>query len=329
MDEYKIKVYTFIDNLEHTIDPVEIYGCDADEEKQKVSNLFKEHGWESDGEIKLIWIPPFLYRSGPSTGKYVWHAKQLNNGTSFLAYKGDFPFISDDWQQTKFEENYFKKMIDGFNDNLNDYENNLNKIDKVDSDLKRILLNGIHADIVSNFNDFLNDFSLDIFHELVMYNNPYKLKINYKPNINLSFKNVAEQTDSLPEGTYDENFVFIYSLIQSLYDNFKFEPYEKRINVVCRAFDFDFFPNYGNQLRKQIEFRNAFQHRQGQLDKKSYNAIGMKVEIKQEDGTLKEIKPWDEIVLTVEEIKYFIDLLKKFNNDFLTSIKNKIDGIYC
>ena len=59
MDEYKIKVYTYIDELSHRIDPVEVFGTNAEKEKQIVADLFKVNGWEGDGEIKLIWIRSF------------------------------------------------------------------------------------------------------------------------------------------------------------------------------------------------------------------------------------------------------------------------------
>lgn len=327
MNEYKVKIYTYIDELSHRIDPVEIYGDSAEEEKNIVSEVFKKNGWEGDGEIKLIWIPPFMLNNGSTIGKYVWHVKQQNNGLSFLAFKGDFPFISDDWQPSRHEKKYFKDRIDGFKKTLDTYEESLDKISGTNNELLKIFLNGLHADIISTFYDFLNDFSLDIFMELVMYNNPYKLKINYRPNFNLSFKNVHEQEEAYPEGTYDESFVFCYSLIQALYDNFKFEPYEERIKVVCKAFDFDFFPTYGQKLRKQIEIRNAFQHRQGALDKKSYESIGMKVEIRQPGGGVIEYRPWNYIVLTIEEIKEFIKLLKCFCEDFMNSITAKIEAI--
>lgn len=327
MDEYKIKAYTYIDDLNYRIDPYQIFGDQTDEEKNIVTALFKKYGWEGDGELKLIWIPPFLYRCGPSTGKFVWHVKQNNNGISFLAYKGDFPFISEDWQPTEFEKSYFKTMIDGFKETLNEQEKNLNKISSIDKLLLSSLLNGIHADLISSFNEFLNDFSLEIFHELIINNNPHRLKINYNPKFSFSFKKVSEETDSLPVGTYDGNYVFFHTLIQALYDNFKFEPYEERIKVVCKTFDFDFFPKFGSKLRKQVEIRNAFQHRQWQLDKKSYNAIGSKVEIKQQDGTYIEYKTWKKIVLTIEEIQDFITLLKDFCDDFMNSIKIKIETV--
>ena len=325
MDEYVVKIYTYIDELRHRIEPNEIYGDIAEKEKQIVADLFKEKGWEGDGEIKLIWIPPFLCDNGSTIGKYVWHVKQSNNGISYLAYKGSFPFITEDYQPIDFVDTVLYANVDSFKKQILNYQTILNKIDSsIDENLINITVNGFHADIIASFNEFINYFSLEIFHELILENNPYKLKINYKPNFSLSIKNIISTCDGLPEGTYDENFIFQYELIQSLYNNFKFEPYENRIKVVCNAFDFDFFTNYGSELRKQVEIRNAFQHREGMLDKKSYDSIGSKVFILQEDGTNKEYKAFETVVLTLAEVKKFLNILDNFCDDLKNAIEQKI-----
>jgi hypothetical protein len=49
--------------------------------------LFSESGWEGDGEINCIFIPPCFHSSdsGATHCKVVYHVKQGNNGTSWLA----------------------------------------------------------------------------------------------------------------------------------------------------------------------------------------------------------------------------------------------------
>lgn len=58
--------------------------------KAEVAKAFKLAGWEGDGEIGYIWIPPFMLDGGTS-GKCVWHVKQSNNGTSWLCSDDPFP----------------------------------------------------------------------------------------------------------------------------------------------------------------------------------------------------------------------------------------------
>lgn len=47
--------------------------------------LFKEAGWEGDGEIKCIFIAPCFTTRGDTWCQTVYHVKQSNNGTSWLA----------------------------------------------------------------------------------------------------------------------------------------------------------------------------------------------------------------------------------------------------
>ncbi len=54
-------------------------------EKLKVARLFRQAGWEGDGRIGLIWIPPFVIKNSDTWGELVWHVKQRNNGSSFIA----------------------------------------------------------------------------------------------------------------------------------------------------------------------------------------------------------------------------------------------------
>jgi hypothetical protein len=95
--------FTFIDNPEYFQKP-EDYISNPNDRKAviaKVEAAFKKSGWEGDGEIGLIWIPPFMYNPaldedpGQLFGTLVWHVKQYNNGISFLGfYKDDLNYIS-------------------------------------------------------------------------------------------------------------------------------------------------------------------------------------------------------------------------------------------
>ena len=73
----------------------------ANMERAKVA--FQECGWEGDGDIEIIWIPPFLINDPDSWGLYVWHVKQRNNGYSFIASDEDIAFY--------FPENSFHEDV--------------------------------------------------------------------------------------------------------------------------------------------------------------------------------------------------------------------------
>jgi hypothetical protein len=52
-----------------------------------LTSLFKECGWEGDGKLEWMLVPPFF---GDSTWNHwfrIYHVKQSNNGTSWIASK--------------------------------------------------------------------------------------------------------------------------------------------------------------------------------------------------------------------------------------------------
>lgn len=59
-----------------------------------VSNKFRSCGWEGDGQIRIMWIPPFMGAGVEDTwGFVVWFVKQSNNGTAFMASPVALPFV--------------------------------------------------------------------------------------------------------------------------------------------------------------------------------------------------------------------------------------------
>jgi len=55
----------------------------ADDILSALRAKFKSAGWEGDGEIGLIWLPPFVHSDSDNMGDHIWYVKQDNNGTCF------------------------------------------------------------------------------------------------------------------------------------------------------------------------------------------------------------------------------------------------------
>lgn len=53
--------------------------------EKQLSQLFTSAGWEGDGKINCIFIPPFVAELGGTHCVTIYHVKQSNNGTSWLA----------------------------------------------------------------------------------------------------------------------------------------------------------------------------------------------------------------------------------------------------
>ena len=94
---YKVRSYSYLDDLSF-IQPLDTFakmqGIKSDTLKEAASELFKRNGWEGDGDIGVIWLPPFAVGAEleDTSGIYVLHVKQSNNGTSWLASEHTLPF---------------------------------------------------------------------------------------------------------------------------------------------------------------------------------------------------------------------------------------------
>lgn len=95
IDDYEVYQYQHIDCLElmPSAEAVLQSVFNRREVLRAVSKRFLSSGWEGDGEIQIMWIPPFMGAGAEDTwGFTVWFVKQSNNGTAFLASPVKLPF---------------------------------------------------------------------------------------------------------------------------------------------------------------------------------------------------------------------------------------------
>lgn len=86
----KFHVYGFewIDNL-HFIQPVEVFLANSSDAAEGYLRIVRERflaaGWKGDGEIGLLWLPPFVFPlelAISAEGIVLWHVKQDDDGVS-------------------------------------------------------------------------------------------------------------------------------------------------------------------------------------------------------------------------------------------------------
>jgi hypothetical protein len=97
LKSFHVYVYEWIDNLNFTLDP-----ADCLPEPKKYTDIVREmlqengEGWDGDGEIKLMWIPPFVFSGNLSAnftkGVVIWHVKQVEDGISWILSPIEFPW---------------------------------------------------------------------------------------------------------------------------------------------------------------------------------------------------------------------------------------------
>ncbi len=93
--QFEVYGYEWIDDLWFCRAPEEILGAKAPDYVAVAKEIFLEAGWMGDGDVQLIWLPPFVFPMGPPRrpeGVVVWHVKQEEDGVSFLLSPLKLPF---------------------------------------------------------------------------------------------------------------------------------------------------------------------------------------------------------------------------------------------
>ncbi|RRJ95183.1 hypothetical protein Ga0100231_013570 [Opitutaceae bacterium TAV4] len=62
--------------------------------RKRISAAFRKAGWEGDGDINVVFVPPFLCDTGYTSCTAIFHVKQSNNGTSYIALPNGVRFIT-------------------------------------------------------------------------------------------------------------------------------------------------------------------------------------------------------------------------------------------
>jgi hypothetical protein len=97
LEGYRVYTYYHIDDyrclspLKTAFDEDYEHKCSDDNPyiqvlENHLRDLFEQAGWEGDGQINCIHIPPFLCGDYESHCRTVFHVKQSHRGTSFLAF---------------------------------------------------------------------------------------------------------------------------------------------------------------------------------------------------------------------------------------------------
>lgn len=82
---FLVYAFEWIDNL-HFILPPGHFLPEPAAYIEVARAVFLKAGWHGDGEIGLLWLPPFVFplESRGWVGVALWHVKQVEDGTSWL-----------------------------------------------------------------------------------------------------------------------------------------------------------------------------------------------------------------------------------------------------
>ena len=316
--------------------------CDADVTRilAAVGERFAKAGWERDGAIGVIWLPPFVDAgtSENTWGSYLWHVKQDNNGTSFILSASPLPFqrikqqnefsplgkpvsiVQDDAsimisRARELQANLRAKMASM--SMVTDARVAASIVDDVLAHTQGLLVRALHS--------FLDHCYLRLLDEVINGGNRSKIKIR-RSRVQL------EPHRYLPQEAiehHDANQWFtLQGVITDMWAAYRFEPYREKLRMLFSAVDFKLDEPVVALLNKHVALRNCVQHQGGQLDKGALDECGVNMfQIRSSSGTIV-LKVWDMIVFAEEELVDFSLQLERVAEAFDRHVLDRVPARY-
>jgi hypothetical protein len=340
IEKYYVYSYEHIDNLCFIRSPAEVDQdptsfASLSDSADAVAALFRKHGWEGDGDLGILWLPPFMPMGGETTaGFFVWHVKQDNNGTSYLASPHELPFTRLYLQNKnrpvhngRIPEGLVRVSREGLKLDIDkilpELELDLAAVQQVSrSDQVSIhLLEHAQGRLVQALQSFLDDCYLRILIEVIRDGNGSGLKLRKS-------KSTLNPGLYLPDDSEGDvgGFFTLHGLISDMWRSYKFEPFKEKLEMLLKPLGIQLNGNLSFEIRKHVALRNSIQHHEGHIDRQLLEELGrQRVPILTPKGTgqLENGKP---IVFTLEEVRAFSAHLGAFAEQLDEQVEIRVLG---
>ncbi|MGN4542754.1 hypothetical protein [Bacillus cereus group sp. MYBK95-2] len=342
IENFLVYEYHFLDDLSF-IKPLNEY-LDSNQEEitTKLKQLFSRYGWEGDGELGIIWLPPFVDIGIENTcGHYVFHVKQSNNGTSFLASDIELPFeilIEQNAFQSKIEEsntesthseiNIIETDVEFFKKQLLDYKikihNELQAVDNLPNteltdEIKNKILGYNQCMIIQHLHDFIDNCFLSILLEVFNNGNSNNLKLK-KSAVKIDLSKHSLKDNKLP----NDSWFTIQMIISDIWNSFKFESFNEKLKKIASSFDYKIQHDLKKEMLKHVIIRNCIQHHNCKLEPSSLKSFGYNsISVLNNNNEILEISSWKAIVLSKNELFILINSLLNFVDEFSSHATNR------
>lgn len=330
--------YCFVDEYKGLLDPLEVYGNNEETIKniESVKKEFLKNGWEGDGEIKLIWIPSFVDGTHDENfGQFVWFVKQDNDGISFIGSSNELNFtrLQKQNEQTESLENYrrviiIEQEIFYFRTDLESIQSNLNKISTFTSDkeLLQFMIDGLQNKIITKFLEFMGDCYLKYLIHVLSEGNHDQLQLKSSMSINLPLKELGNEIDPRELGDTENQWLTIQRLTGLIWNNYKFLPAKEQLSEFFKAVSYDCEENINNTIKQHIFIRNCIQHHSGECANDVNKITGFdRLHIKNaRNSTERVINVGEDILLTIDEVQYFINILNLLVNSYESHVSTRM-----
>lgn len=328
----RVEEYQFIDNLTHIIPPKVVFEeAELTDLLKKVEKSFLDSGWEGDGEIGIIWIPPFVNtRSSDTYGEYVWHVKQDNNGISFLGY---MEFKDIDTESLVFNKTpemesitITKSLSIGLKKEISDIKSLLDELERVNkertiSSLYLVTLDALQNKIISGLIDYIDEVYLQFAEHVLGQNNPDGLKLT-KAKINLPLDRISAGVDD----GYIDSWLILKDITNALWKDFKFWSFRNKFKEICKCVEFACSDNIKQMILKHVEIRNSIQHHNGEFINDMAKSLGQQsiliIDCKKKE---KKINVWEKIELSYYEVEELLNVISNFVDSYEKHIESRMN----
>ena len=346
---YRVYTYTFLDDLSSVKSAYDHFLYEEryriEDAIRLVGDRFREVGWEGDGTIGIIWLPPFVDVGIEDThGTYIWHVKQMNNGISFLACEVPLAFDRIAEQNREFaaratapkmvaitiietEVEWFTDAITKVGIEMNASLSFLNAHPGSEADqVITHLLFHYQSTLVRLFNEFMNECYLQVLIEAIDSGNPHKVKLR-KARVNVDATSYLPEPDDLGDtaGIADASTWFtIRGLISDMWNAYKWEPFKTKAEMLFKSLDYAPDESAFFEIRKHVVLRNCMQHHEAALDRDSLMSLGKDKVVILDGGKTATIEVWKPIVMTADELRAFITIIITFAKAFSSHVATRI-----
>lgn len=149
--------------------------------------------------------------------------------------------------------------------------------------------------------------------------NASHLKLKFKGKINVELANLSDCSN---EGG---DWLTLRTLISQIWHSQKNSSFENKLDFIIDSTNYQFNKSDKQRILMHVEIRNCIQHHMGQLYPKSLKLLKRdRIDILQDDGTIREQKEWEKIKLTISEISRLKEILIKFATGYELHIKKTI-----
>jgi len=290
-----IKQYQFLDDLTFIRTPKDVFEesskAELDEFLAALRHELTEAGWEGDGKIGVIWLPPFVDIGTEDTwGTYVWHVKQSNNGMSWLAADTSLDFrrlreqnegwFREDCVPTGIMFTACTILQRRVLAQLTALSRRLKALPsrpkEIMTEIRDQLANTAQGQLVSELNYFLDDCYLQVLQEVLDYGNTSKLKLSkFKTSLNPTTY-IPDEGESISRGDAESGQWFTTKgLITDIWNSYKFEPFKQKTEMLFKACEYSIPSETQRMITKHVLLRNCIQHHEGGVTADALRVAGV------------------------------------------------------